>query len=355
MARRATDSGPELTGATRVVIVHGPDRFLQGIWVQKLREALEQAHGAVETFRFDAGAPGGLSVAEVLDECRSLGLLQQHKLVIVDNADALLKAEDEADPGPARGPKRKSNRQLVEAYAAEPSPSACLVFRADRWHKGNLDKAVEKVGAVIRCDPLAPEQAVAWAGKRIGARHGASIEPGAAAALVDSVGTDLGRLDSELAKLAVAAGPGNPVTPAHVRELVGRSRQEEFWLIQETLLAGDAEAALTHLRELIDVSRHDPVPLAWAFAELARKLHAMSRGLADGVPAMTIARAARAWGAVADLLARAGARVDPAAAAGLLEAAVRTNREMKSGVGDPVVHLETLAVRFSSVLASPGR
>src|ERR1051325_11697202 len=99
-------------------------------------------------------------------------------------------------------------------------------------------------------------------------RHRTSVEARAAAMLVDAVGNDLGRIDTELEKLALAAGgEGRPITPALVQSMTGLTREEEFWAIQSALLTGDAGAALAQLRELVEVSRHDPVPITFAYVE----------------------------------------------------------------------------------------
>ena len=49
------------------------------------------------------------------------------------------------------------------------------------------------------------------------AQAGSTLAPDAARMLVDLIGDDLGRIDSELAKLAIEAdGPRQPITPDRV-------------------------------------------------------------------------------------------------------------------------------------------
>ncbi|HMN40538.1 MAG TPA: hypothetical protein PKE29_06795, partial [Phycisphaerales bacterium] len=142
MAGRSTPSGAgdatrALGAETRMLILHGSDRFLQDEKMQALAAALNKQHGAdgVDTIRFD-GQQGPRIIADVLDECRSCGLMQQHKVVVVDNAEMLLK-ETEGDEAPAkpaprggrRAPVPHTAREVLENYAAEPSSSATLVLR----------------------------------------------------------------------------------------------------------------------------------------------------------------------------------------------------------------------------------
>jgi DNA polymerase-3 subunit delta len=225
--------------------------------------------------RFDGAAT---PLADILDECRSFGLLQQHKIVVVDQADQLLKDKEDA---PARQPRA---RDLVQAYAEAPCESATLVLRAETWHRGKIDKAIAKVGAVIKCEPPNPARAADWAVARAAKRHGATLERPAAAALIEQTGPALGRIDAELAKLATAAGPGAPITVALVNELVGFSREQTVWHIQETVLRADPERILRELGELLTVSRVPEILVRYALSDLARKVHAATAGRAGGTP-----------------------------------------------------------------------
>ncbi|MBX3359654.1 MAG: DNA polymerase III subunit delta [Phycisphaeraceae bacterium] len=358
-----------LSAQTRVAILHGPERFLQELYTDQLREALIKVHGAgdaVQVVRFDGGALGAASggtggVADILDECRSYGLMASYKLVVVDNADDLVKSTDDEEGAEApkavkggRGARVKTAREILESYTEEPSDSATLVLRADTWRPGRLDKAVAALGArgaVMKCEPPSEADAARWARARCSARHGGTLTEAGAAQLVQLVGPELGRIDSELGKLALA-NPGEPIGPELVKEFVGMSREEKFFAIQASLLSGDAREALTHLRELVDVSRQDPVPLGWAFTDLARKVHGLSRGMAQGESPQSLMRTLKIWGRPdeVDRLVRASKRLSPDRAAGLLQAAINTDVALKSSLGDPVRNLETLALRFTSAL-----
>jgi DNA polymerase III delta subunit len=356
---------PTLSEATRIAVLHGRERFLIDYHTHALREGLEKAHGQFDTLRFDGAASGSANLpAEILDECRSFGLMAGHKLVIVDNADALLKeSEDDEDasdapaasPRPAAraGPRRKTARELFESYAQDPSPSATLLLRATTWRPGRLDKAIAALGdsggagAVIKCEAPTAENAVAWCRARCRKQHAVELAPDAAALLVDHIGPDLARLDTELAKLA-CVDPGKPITAEVVREFVGYAREEKFFAIQGSLVSGDAGAALAHLRELVEVSRQDPVPLNWAYIDLARKLHGASVGLAAGENPYALAGRLKLWGPQQESLFRTARKLRPGDAAALLQAAVQTDVKLKTGQGDPVVNLEVLTLRFAA-------
>ncbi len=340
---RATTTPP----APPIAIFHGPERFLQLHHTQALRERLIAQHGEVAPFIFGSGS----APVDILDECRALSLMQTHKLVIVDSADALLKsADDDADASaPAfRGTTTRSARELFEAYAASPDSSATLVLRAPTWRPGRLDKAVVASGGiVIKCEELRDDAAAAWAVERA-PHHKATLDRAAATRLVDAVGPDLARLDTELAKLSLVR-PDGQITTDVVRQFVGLSREEDFWEIQGSLLSGDAPRALGHLRELLDVSRHDPTPLLFTYCDLARKLHGASAGLANRENPAAITGRLRLWGPAASTILEKARAVPPHAAASLLAEVVDGMVRQRSGLGDPEHILEALTLRFSGL------
>ncbi len=344
MPRKAADR-PDLDASTRIALLTGPELYLHIEHTDRLREALRAAHGEIGIFQFDGATT---PVAVVLDECRTFGLMQGHKLVIVDNADQFVKSAGDDDDG-----SRASRRTLVERYAESPCEGATLVLRSEKWHKGNLDKMIEQVGAVIRCDRFKAPEAVAWAIERCPRRHGAALEPAAAAMLVERTGPDLAKIESELGRLALSvAGPkGKPgsISTAVVRELVGVSREEEVWVIQSALLAGDGATALRAVREALDVSRHHPVLVSWACVDLARKLHGASRGLAAGARPFELMKALKLWGSGGEAVLNAARRIDSSRAASLFREAVECDVRQKTGRTDPERALEALALRFASV------
>lgn len=341
MAKKAPSSGPTTPDpAHRVVLLHGANTFLAHEHTAALKAKLEAAHGALDVLHFD-GASARL--ADVLDECRSFGLMQQHKMVVVDNAEALCKED---------------NRPLVERYAEQPTDGATLVLRASKWYKGKLDDKIAAVGILVECGEVSEGAAVKWAMARAGKRHRATLAEDAAMALVERCGAELGQIDSELGKLAAMAlgesggGPDDSptITKAMVHELVGRSREESAWEWQSLLLAGATEAALDRQRYLINVQREAPQLLWWACIDLSRKLHAAAAAMKAGENEFAVAKALKLWGPSKDAILAKGRELGPVGARRALKAAVEGDQRIKSSLGDAERTLEVVTVRLTSML-----
>ncbi len=326
-----------LSAACRFVILHGPEAFLRTLYTTQLRTALTKEYGPVDTLVCD-----GLTSqpADVLDECRSFGLIASHKMIVVDQAEALVKEDA---------------RPLFERYAQAPSEGATLVLRSGAWRPGNLDKMVAAVGVVLKCEALSPQVCVQWVQKRAASEHKASIEPDAAQQLVDRIGSDLGRLDTEIAKLAAAAGESTTITPALVAQFVGVSRDEEAWGVQQSLLSGEPERAVQHLRHVLEISRQ-PAPLVmFAVTDLARKLHGVCCALHQKRNIAEVTRPLKLWGPSQNMIIETARHLKPAQTMGFLRACIRADQRSKSGLTDIERSLEVLTLQLQETLSAGTR
>jgi DNA polymerase III subunit delta len=325
----AAKSAAALSASMRVVVLHGGESFIIRERSRELARLLEGAYGGCEQFSFDGTT---VPLSTVLDELRSYGLMQRHKLVILDNAEQFLARAD-------------SHRPAMESYVAAPVAEATLLLRAETWRPGNLDKAIAKVGGtILKCEPPSEDKAVGWCMVRCSKRYQCTIEPDAAGLLVQRTGPHLGRLDCELAKMAAFIRPGGAITRDVVAELTRPSREEEAWGIQAAILSGSPPLALGKLRDLLDVSRVEIVPLMWSVIDLIRKLHAGARMLRQGEHEATVARQLRLFGSGRGPILAVAQRVEPDRLAGLMARAIDADHRCKSGRGDPRRTLEGLTL-----------
>jgi DNA polymerase-3 subunit delta len=353
-----------LDASRRVVVLFGPEDFLRTQYTAQLRAALEAAHGQVDVLQIDGTTA---QVADVLDECRSFGLMATHKLVMVDQADMFVK---------------EGTRAVIERYAEKPSENATLLLRSEKWRAGNLDGIIESHGgALVRCEaPMIKDERgkdigpdfdkiQRWAMARAAKRHAANLDKDAAELLVMRIGASLGRIDTELEKLAVAAGAAAGRTPgrdasgelptdagklptidaALVSRFVGMSREEEVWDIKQKLLTGSAEEILGNVRDLIEVSRHPPTLITYAMTDLAKGLHGASRALRAGANPFQVAGKLKIWGPGRDAILHVAKAIRPEQAYALFRECLDADRRQKSGLGDGERTVERLALRFAAL------
>lgn len=323
---------PALNASTRVLVLHGKEEVLKRDRLAELRAALEAEHGEIETFTFDGKTA---TLSDVFDELRAFSLMTRYKIVLVDTAEDFVKA----------------HRDALTRYAENPVGHATLLLRAGTWHKGNLDKAIAKVGAVIKCDEPKPAEAVKWLTDRAQAEHGRTLTRSAAQLLVDRLGAKLGPLDAEVAKLAVMAGEGEPIDDRLVREVVGKGSDEQAWAVQEAVLGamqrGSAGDAVEAIHELIELSGQPDVLVMYFVADLARKLATAEAMTRQGVPEGQIGRALKLWGPRQQMFWLVSRKLGPGAGHRLFRQALEADARSKSGFGRAARNLEGLCVAMA--------
>ncbi|MDP7008155.1 MAG: DNA polymerase III subunit delta [Phycisphaerales bacterium] len=330
---------PKFDATMRFVVLYGKDSFLLSRYASDFESILQDAFGDVDRVTFDGE---NVDLAAVLDELRTYDLLMRHKLVVVDHADSFLAAKDSG---------ASSTRKSLERYAESPVDSATLLLRAPTWRKGNLDKAVNKVGLVYKLQELSEHDSVRWCIGRCGKEHGATLDSKAAQLLVQRIGTNLTRLDGELAKLAAKVAPETTVSYEDVVELVGMSREEQAWEIQSVVLSGNSSAVLTKLGELIDISRQPRELLVWSIVDLSRRLAAASAMHASGTASGEIRRALKLFGTSGDRIIAISKRHTPSDFANLFTDTVAMDAKMRSGNLDTRRGVELLALQVCTKIS----
>jgi len=216
-------------------------------------------------------------LADVLDDLRSFAMFGSGKVVVVRDADGFV----------------SRFREQLEDYVASPSDSATLVLRFNSLPSNQrIYKAISKTGQIVPCQP--PKDVRSWVMQRGKSVHKLAVTPEAAELLVDFLGDDLGRIDNELAKLALST-TGSRIGADEVTQGVAFQREREMWDLTNALGEGNAAEAVRRWRQLVQGdSSAEFRAVTWLciWLENVRKALAM---LKQGQNAFTIGQALRVW------------------------------------------------------------
>jgi DNA polymerase-3 subunit delta len=153
-----------------------------------------------------------------------------------------------------------------------------LILEVRSWPANTrLYKAVAATGLAIDCK--APARPAGWLVGWARDAHGAEMTPDAAEMLVDMVGSELGLLDQEVAKLVLVAEAGR-ISPETVAENAGSWRVKTAWQMLDAALDGKTAEALVELDRLLSAGEHPIAILAQVSASL-RRLAAATRLVLD--------------------------------------------------------------------------
>lgn len=260
----------------RVCVLFGDEPFLKGLALAQLRDAIvgegdEQAPYTT----FDGN---DVEWRDVIDELSTASLFGGGpRLAVIKTADDFVTA----------------CRASLESYVEKPRSTGVLLMEVSKWASNTrLYKAVDASGLQIDCRPPeaggkkgAPDEKriAAWLIDWSARRHGTQLEPRAAQRMFDLVGPEFGRLDQELAKLALFAGAGGTIQVELVNDVVGGWRAKTAWELLDAALDGDAGEALRQLDRLLQSGEHSMAlfgPISWSlrrYAAATRIIEAMER------------------------------------------------------------------------------
>lgn len=302
-----------------MVALVGPDAYLQTV---RLGEILAKMPSDLQRLDLDGEKA---ELADVLDELRSFAMFGGGKLVVVRNADAFI----------------TRFREQLETYLEEPSSSGTLVLRATTMPSNTrVYKLIQKVGVVEKCEPPKAADLPRWIVAQAKAQHHVTILPEAADLLADMIGDDLGRLDNELAKLALQTDTGK-IDAKDVRAGVSFQREQEMWDMTNEIAAGHADEALRRWRRLVQMdSSAEFRAVTWLamWLEKAQQAVQMRR---KGMNAFAIGSALKIWPRdLQEPFIKTAERLGEAGVARAIDLLVTVDHHSKSGIGDAATNVE---------------
>ena len=333
----ATESGKNSaknasSGAAKpVYALVGADSYLQ---TERLAEILAGFPKDLQRLDLD-GEKAELS--DVLDELRSFAMFGGGKLVVVRDADAFI----------------TRFREQVENYLAEPSSSATLILRcASLPSNTRVYKLIQKAGSVEKCEPPKPADLPRWIIQHGKSAHQLTVNLDAAQLLADLIGDDLGKLDNELAKLALQID-GNRLELKDVRQGVAFQREQEMWDMTNQIAAGHADQALRRWRQLVQMDPSAEFRAVTWLGMWLEKVHAAIQMKRKGMNAFAIASAQKIWPReMQEPFMQTAQKLGESGVAGALDLLVQIDHQSKSGVGDAAENVERFLLTVGRTIAA---
>jgi DNA polymerase-3 subunit delta len=207
------------------------------------RRALERAvlGDAPRDFDLDRLSGETCSPAALEDALRGMPVLAPRRLVVLREPEA----------------RRRGAEALLERLAElvdtprDPLDTVLVVLAERVDARARWVRAFAGEAARVECDAPKALREIAAFVRREAARQEVTLATGAAEALAERIGPQLLLLRQEIAKAALFAGPGRPVTAAHVAETASDAAEEPIWSLTDAIGEGrtpDALALLAHMQ-----------------------------------------------------------------------------------------------------------
>ena len=210
------------------------ERYPQERVLQALRGALLK--GGEDDFNFESLHAKEDGVSAVLSAARTMSLLGGTKLVVVREAHLL--------------PASELNKML--RYVEDPSPGSCVVFMATKADtRLKFFKVFKKKGVVQKDTTLKDREVPGWL-EAEARRLKIKLKPGTAERIADSIGVDMARLAIALEQLAIYVGPGEPISPRAVEQLLAQTRERSIFDLTNAVGRGQRREALAVLKRMLE-------------------------------------------------------------------------------------------------------
>ncbi len=328
MAKTAgkSKSNPEL-----VFVIAGKEQTLVNARCSELIERLipqeEKATGLL------VADTNRITIADVLDELRTLPFLTKKRVVVLKDADKFVSA----------------NREALETYFDNPCATGILILTVSSWQKSTkLAKKLPEVGSLIEVKPPKgreiPRRLIDYAQEA----HNKRLEYGAAQLLVELAGDDITRLYTEIDKLATYAGDEKSIKTTHVEALVGYNRMYNAFGVIDACLGKKPAEAVERLRKMFSEDKNAEFTTVGALAYHFRNLFTAKKLIEEGCSQYEAAGKARIFynkDAQLALLRRLTLRQ----LGDQLQQLAETDYAIKRGLAQPRVAIEQLVLKMAAM------
>ena len=241
----------------------------------------------------------------------------------------------------------EDNREEITRYLQSPDESVTVVFVHKGGVKGKaLLDAIKKVNPeIIACEPLKKETEKEAFVKEQFLDIGRKATPGAVAALVGALGSDMRELQAAVSQIAADASVG--VIDEAIIDKFHQGRIETTGFdVADATLDGNVSAALVALRSALETGT-DPVMITSAIASGLRSLAKVS-GTNRGAKSFELAGQLGMAPWQIDKARRQLHRWSPAALADAVGVIATADAEVKGAASDPIYALEKAVLRIAS-------
>ncbi len=202
-----------------------PIYFLMGeepYYIDKLSDYIEENILSEDEKGFNQTVLYGrdVTIEDIISSAKRYPMMAERQVIIVKEAQDLIKTIDK-----------------LESYAENPMLTTVLVFNykyktLDKRKK--ITKILAKNGLVFESKKLYENQVGQWI-TRVLQGKGYGIDPKASAMLVEFLGTDLSKINNELEKLQIILPKGSTISPKHIEDNIGFSKDYNVFELRNAL------------------------------------------------------------------------------------------------------------------------
>ncbi len=228
-----------------VYLIVGDDKLKRDHVLSRLHSRMERICDF--SFNYDE-FDGQTSCGEdIISACNTIPFSSEKRLVYVYHAEKLDKADTD----------------LLIDYLSSPSTTTVLALQAEKLAKNTrFYKAIIKISktAIIECNSPKNSELVRIV-RSLGPTHGVTLTDGAIQKLIELIGENTVRIDSEIQKISLSHKGTQAVNEKEVESLVARTSQIKPWEFVDAFSARDLQKCLNYLQLMESSSPYLLLPM----------------------------------------------------------------------------------------------
>jgi DNA polymerase III subunit delta len=201
-------------------VFYGEERFFIDRLITDLEVHLFKGKSAAADRPYNSQTFYGTenTLAEIISACMSFSMFSEKKLVIVKEFDRLKLGDGEP----------------FSQYIRHPQKSTVLVLTAEKWGTSKVYQEILQQAVSVQCKPLPENELYTWLSAKVKDAN-IKIDRESLLFLIENIGNNLLRLNTEIEKIVNYTGPGGTVNLDLVTQLTGFSRELNIFNFQKSL------------------------------------------------------------------------------------------------------------------------
>ncbi len=241
----------------------------EGYFIDKISDALEQNVLAEDEKAFNQQVMYGkdVEIGEVMTAAKRYPMMVPYQVLIIKEAQHI------------------RNIEQLALYVENPLNTTILVicYRGKTLDKRkSLAKKLSKSHVLFESKKLYDNQMLPWINARL-KEKGYGIEAKAGMMLVEYLGTDLAKISNELTKLQLILPKGTKITPQHIEENIGISKDYNNFELQNALGQRNIAKTLQIVRYFEDNPKDNPfvvtISVLYNFFSKLLLFHYIAKGM----------------------------------------------------------------------------
>jgi DNA polymerase III subunit delta len=222
--------------ARPVYVFHGEEEFLRSELLHMAPDLFVPDEGT-RSFNFDLLYGAETNLQTVLSLAQSYPVMSERRLVIVREADKIMKAKSATA---SRSKKAAKAEDLLGNFLDNPQPETVLIFDMTKIGPRNQSpwKELAAKSEVVEFSIMKEPALIDWL-KHRAKKHKKTISESAARLMVGHLGTDLRTHANELEKLMTYIGERAEITDQDIEQVVGVSRTYNVFELTKAIGQGD--------------------------------------------------------------------------------------------------------------------